>query len=89
MEVEIVNLGKKKAKIILDHEVHLLKSNLSHNVKCFKGKSLELGPHEARQISFNIPFKVVTTRKYYSGKHYWNIQVNGKSSEKLEFTLST
>lgn len=89
VEVEIENRGPKRVKVILDHEVHLLKSNLGHNVKCFKGKSLELDPKERRVLSFSVPFKVVTTRKYYSGKHFWNISVNGQSSDKLEFTLLT
>ena len=81
-------MGKKKLKIILDHEVHLLKSNNSHNIKCFKGKSIELAPSEQKKLSFNIPLKAVTTRTYYSGKHFWNIKVNGKSEEKLAFTLN-
>lgn len=89
VEVEIQNLGPKRAKVILDHEIHLLKSNHGHNIKCFKGKSVELDPEERVMLSFNIPFKVVTTRKYYSGKHFWNISVNGQSEEKLEFMLIT
>jgi 3-methyladenine DNA glycosylase AlkC len=88
VEVEFKNMGKKKLKIILDHEVHLLKSNNSHNIKCFKGKSIELGSMEQKKMSFNIPLKPVTTRTYYSGKHFWNIKVNGKSEEKLAFTLT-
>lgn len=88
VEVEFKNMGKKKLKIILDHEVHLLKSNNSHNIKCFKGKSIELDSMEQKKMSFNIPLKPVTTRTYYSGKHFWNIKVNGKSEEKLAFTLT-
>ena len=89
VEVEFQNKGKKKLKIILDHEVHLLKANSKHNIKCFKGKSMELMPSEVRVVEFNIPLRPVTTRTYYSGKHFWNIKVNGKSEEKLAFTLNT
>lgn len=89
VEVEFQNKGKKKLKIILDHEVHLLKANNTHNVKCFKGKSMELAPLEIKKVAFNIPLRPVTTRTYYSGKHYWNIKVNGKSEDKLSFTLNT
>ena len=88
VEVEFKNMGKKKLKIILDHEVHLLKANQTHNVKCFKGKSVELEAMEQIKMSFNIPLRPVTTRTYYSGKHYWNIKVNGKSEERLAFTLT-
>lgn len=88
VEVEFQNLGKKKLKVILDHEVHLLKANNKHNIKCFKGKSMELEAMETKKTSFNIPLKPVTTRTYYSGKHFWNIKVNGISEEKLAFTLN-
>ena len=87
VEVEIKNPHKKKLKIILDHELHLLKSNDSYNVKCFKGKIIELSPLEQKKMTFNIPIRRVTTRTYYSGVHFWNIKVNGKSEEKLIFTL--
>ncbi|MBC7711806.1 MAG: DNA alkylation repair protein [Rhizobacter sp.] len=88
VEVEFKNKSSKKLKIILDHEVHLLRANNKHNIKCFKGKSIELAPSEKKIMSFNIPLKAVTTRTYYSGKHFWNIKVNGKSEEKLAFTLN-
>ncbi|MBY0413065.1 MAG: DNA alkylation repair protein [Bdellovibrionales bacterium] len=89
LKVEVVfkNLSKKKIKVILDHELHLLKSNGSHNIKCFKGKSIELASGEMTKLSFNVPLKPVTTRTYYSGKHYWNILVNGKSEDRLSFVL--
>ena len=88
VEVEFQNLGTKKLKVILDHEVHLLKANKKHNIKCFKGKSMELLPKEAKKVEFNIPLKPVTTRTYYSGQHFWNIKVNGISEDRLSFTLN-
>ena len=88
VEVEVKNIHKKKLKIILDHEIHLLKSNNSYNIKCFKGKIIELAPLEEQTIQFNIPLRPVTTRIYYSGKHFWNIKVNGHSEKKLGFTLN-
>jgi 3-methyladenine DNA glycosylase AlkC len=90
LEVEIViaNLGKKPQKIILDSEISLLKANGSHNVKCFKGKGLTLAPKEEQKVTLRIPLRPVTTRTYYSGKHYWNSKVNGVSQERLAFVLS-
>lgn len=87
VEIEIQNLEKKKLKIILDHELHLLRKNGKYNIKCFKGKNLYLLPLEKMKIKFNIPLKVVTTRSYYTGVQYWNIKVNGVSEEKLAFNL--
>lgn len=88
VEVEFQNLGKKKLKVILDHEVHLLRANNKHNVKCFKGKSMELLPLEIKKVAFSLALRPVTTRTYYSGKHFWNIKVNGISEDKIAFTLN-
>lgn len=87
VEVELKNCGKKIMKIILDHDVHLLRANGKHNVKCFKGKTLDLLPMETKKILFNIPLKPVTTRTYYNGKHYWNVKLNGVSEDKMPFIL--
>ena len=88
IEVEILNQSQKTQKIILDHEISLLRSNGSHTVKCFKGKALELKSRERNKVTLKVPLKPVTTRAYYSGKQYWNSKVNGISQEKLSFTLS-
>jgi hypothetical protein len=39
-------------------------------------------------IDKKIHFKKVTTRKHYPGKHFLEIQVNGKSYLKKEFYLN-
>lgn len=88
VEIEIKNTENKILKIILDHDVHLLRKNKSYNIKCFKGKVVELAPFEQKKMSFSIPLKQVTTRTYYSGKHFWNIKVNGRSEKKLGFILT-
>lgn len=89
VEVVLVNNSKKTQKFILDHEVHLLKANNKHNVKCFKGIKLEIKAQEKKTFTLNLPLKAVTTRTYYSGKHFWNSKLNGTSYEKLAFTLET
>lgn len=88
VEVEFKNKSSKKLKIILDHEVHLLRANNKYNIKCFKGKNLELKPSEKTKLAFNIPIKKVTTRAYYGGKHFWNIKVNGISEKRMPFILN-
>ncbi len=85
----VKNLSPKEAKIILDHEVHLLRANGSHNIKVFKGKKLTLAAGEELAINLAVPLKVVTTRVYYSGKHFWNLLVNGESDSPLPFNLES
>lgn len=87
VEVTLENLSKKSAKIILDHELHLLKANGSHGIKVFKGKKISLEAGEKSKVEMTIPLKAVSTRVYYSGKQYWNIKINGESAPPLTFDL--
>ncbi len=88
VSITLQNASNKKAQIILDHDIHLLRANGKHNVKVFKGKKMLLLPKEKIQIKLSIPFKVVTTRAYYPGKHFWNVKINGTSELPLPFQLS-
>lgn len=87
VEVTLVNNSCKTQKLILDHEVHLLKANQKHNIKCFKGIKLELTGRETKKLKLKLPLKAVTTRTYYAGKHFWNCKLNGISYERLSFHL--
>lgn len=87
VQVTIENLSKKSAQIILDHEIHLLKANGSYSIKVFKGKKLSLKSKEVVRLEMNIPLRPVTTRVYHSGKHHWNVKINGKSTPLLSFDL--
>lgn len=89
VSVRIQNSSTKKIKVLIDTEVHLLKKNGTHNIKCFKGKVVELKPKENIIVNINIPFKLVTTRSYYDGVHHINCLVNGKKSSVKSFKLLT
>ncbi len=85
--LEIQNTSNEKQKFILDHELHLLKANNKHNIKCFKAKKIDLDAGQRIKLELSLPIKKVTTRKYYAGVHYWNIKINSFSYEKLKFDL--
>lgn len=86
-EIKVQNESVTTQKVVIDSLIHLLKSNKSHNAKCFKGKTLNLLPNESRLVKIKIPLKIVTTRKYYLGVHHLNVLVNGVESKKLSFNL--
>lgn len=86
--VEIKNETNKSANLILDHEIHFLKANGRHTIKIFKGKKIILAPKEKKGLEFSIPLKLVTTRVYYPGKHFWNIKINGESFPPKSFLLT-
>lgn len=85
--VVLKNLTKKASLIILDHELHFLKSNNKHSLKVFKGKKIQLNAKEEINVEMSIPLKNVTTRVYYGGEQYWNIKINGVSEKRETFHL--
>ena len=91
LEVEVVlkNRENNEVNFVLDHDLHLLKQNGTHNIKCFKGVKGSLAKGETKKFHLKIPIKAVTTRKYYSGKHLWCVKINGKLGEPLVFHLET
>ena len=85
--VSLKNLSKKSAAIILDHEIHFLKSNNKHSVKVFKGRKISLNSGEIIHVKMSIPIKFVTTRVYYPGEQFWNIKINGIGQIPQSFSL--
>lgn len=87
ISVTIQNKSKTKSLVILDVDLHLLKANKSHNVKCFKGKKVSLNTEEKKLVLLKIPLKKVTTRTYYSGIQYVSCKINGTSTPRKSFKL--
>lgn len=85
--VTLSNPSDRIGKVIVDHEIHLLRANGRHGKKVFKGRILELAPGEKRTVEFRIPLRIVTTRKYYPGKQGWSLITNGVRSSIQWFEL--
>lgn len=74
-------------KIMLDFILHYQKANGNTQPKVFKLKDFILAPGTSVHIKKMINFKPITTRKYYAGKHFLQLLVNGNPGEKHEFQL--
>ena len=76
-------------KLVVDYKIHHVKANGSTSSKVFKWKNITL--HKGQQLLLNKrhPFKLMTTRRYYSGEHTIELLINGKSfhSETFELVL--
>lgn len=79
--------SKKPQKVILEYIIHFLKKNGDHSPKPFRLKDSTISSSEPLSFTKTIKLANVTTRKHYSGLHYIEIQVNGKSYIKTEFKL--
>lgn len=64
--------------LIIDYIIHFVRAKDKTNAKVFKLKTVTLNSGEVIDIQKNHPIKPVTVRRYYSGTHRVEIQVNGK-----------
>jgi 3-methyladenine DNA glycosylase AlkC len=77
--------GKKPQLLMIDYIIHHRKAGGKLSPKVFKLKSLQLSMGEKIKIAKRHSFKPVTTRVYYSGEHFVEIQVNGQKLCKAKF----
>ena len=83
----IENLSAKNQKLVIDYNIHFVKSNGGSQPKTFKLKTIDQATAEKTNIRKKHQFKLMTTRKLYSGKHDLEIMINGQSFGKKSFQL--
>lgn len=83
-----INLKEKKEKaVVIDYIIHFVKANKKTAPKVFKLKSMTLKPNQIVSIKKSHKVMPITTRVYYPGKHFVEIQINGQKLEKKDWTL--
>ena len=86
-EFNMISEETGPVKVMLDFIIHYRKANGSTQPKVFKLRDFSLTPGTFIQIKKMINFKPITTRKYYAGRHYLQLLVNGNPGKKYEFQL--
>lgn len=84
LKASIKSNSKFDQKLIIDYKCFFMKANGKSSPKVFKLKQLIIKPGETVHILQKQSFKVLTTRKLYSGLHSFKLLVNGE-----EFGLAT
>ncbi len=74
-------------RLVIDYAMHHVKADGATSPKVFKGWTLELGPREARALTRQHSFKVITTRRYYPGQHTAELRINGQAMGAASFEL--
>ncbi len=87
LSFDLQNEGKGKTRLMIDYIIHFKKANDRNAPKVFKLKTCELAAGERISINKKISFMPISTRKYYSGTHQVDIQVNGKVLGRKTFEL--
>ncbi len=83
----LVSLDTRPQTLLLDYVLHLVRARGKTGEKVFKGRPLTLAPGERRAMTFRLPLRAVTTRRYYPGEHRLQIQVCGDRGVALPFAL--
>jgi 3-methyladenine DNA glycosylase AlkC len=74
--------------LLIDYAVHHVKADGSRSPKVFKWTARSLPAGGALTLTRWHSLKRVTTRRYYPGLHLVEVQINGRSMGRAEFTLS-
>jgi len=83
----IKNTSKKAQFLRMEYALYFLLSNGSHSKKVFKISERKINPNESFHIKRDHSFKLITTRKYYKGRHFVAPIINGEEKEKLRFEI--
>ena len=86
-EFSLVNKGDYDQEVLIDYVLHYQKANGKLAPKVFKltQKTIKVG--EVLNIQKKQSFKIITTRKFYIGKHQIQLQLNGEALECIDFEL--
>lgn len=84
---DIVSESNSKQALIVDYAMHFVRANDKQSSKVFKLKKVDLAAQETVSISKEYSFKPISTRRYYTGTHAIEIQVNGTVLAKQSFEL--
>lgn len=86
--LELRSLSSKPQKLVVDYVMHFVKANGKTAPKVFKWRTFELPARGTVTLSKAHAVRRITTRRYYAGKGALEVQINGASAGKLEWTLA-
>ena len=81
------NGGVDEVRVAIDYVVHHVKANGTRTPKVFKLATRTLGAGERVTFDRRHSFRPISTRRYHSGEHAIEVQVNGAASGLVSFEL--
>lgn len=79
--------AEAKEDLMIDYNINYPMANGKRSDKVFKIKKTTLSKGELLQVSKKHPFRVMTTKKLYSGLYRLSIQINGERFACKEFHI--
>ncbi len=86
-QVEIVSKSKKEQVLMIDYIMHFVKNNGKSSAKVFKLKKCKLSSKESVLLKSKYTFKDLSTRKHYTGRHSWQLKINGEAMQSYAFEV--
>lgn len=86
-QFNVTNNGKQSCVVRLEYGIYYLRQNGSHSKKVFKISERVLAAGEKLAVVRKQSFRVITTRKFYSGEHKLSVILNGKEQVISTFKL--
>jgi len=87
MEFTLASKSRKAQKLVIDYRLHFQSARGNLSVKVFKLKTLVLEAAQTCKVQKSHSLKPITTRRYYSGRHRLEIQINGQILLGKDFLL--
>ena len=83
----IANTGAMAKTVRLEYALYYNKANGQLSKKVFKISERIFQPGQSETITRNQSFRIITTRKFYTGAHKVSLIINGSEKELLDFEL--
>lgn len=83
----VSNVLDSKKLVRLEYGLYYMKNNGELSRKVFKISEREIAANKTYQIERSQSFKLITTRKFYPGKHQVTMIINGQESQPQDFEL--
>jgi len=87
MKIQLTSTEKEPVPLMIDFVLYHMKANGQLRPKVFKLAKKMICPGELLVIEKNHPMRPITTRKYYTGRHEIELQINGKIVASESFHL--
>lgn len=88
MTLTLRSTARSPQPLVIDYAVHHQKQDGRTSPKVFKGWRVTLPAGGELRLTKRHSMKVVTTRRYYPGKHAVDININGTTGASGHFTLT-
>jgi 3-methyladenine DNA glycosylase AlkC len=88
LAVELRSSAAHAQTLLVDYAVHHVKANGEAVPKVFKGWTARLAAHGQCTLRKSHSMRVVTTRRYYPGRHEVDLRINGEVRARAWFELT-